>query len=298
MAVDTATTIAGFDTAKPAGTDPKSEGDDNIRHVKSVLKTTFPNVAGAVTPTHTELNYVDGVTSAIQTQLDAKAALASPTFTGNPAAPTPSPGDNDTSIATTAFVATSFAPLASPTFTGVPAAPTASVGTNTTQLATTAFVIAESFVSALPSQTGNAGKYVTTDGSTASWGSLSAYATTAAVAASYAPLASPTLTGTPAAPTATAGTNTTQLATTAFVTGAVGAYVAGAVGTYAMCRDSSAPLAFGDTVAGSSLENAGINFPASVAASTAGGASLSGTWRCMGHLGGSTHDTTIFVRIS
>jgi hypothetical protein len=32
------------------------------------------------------------------------------------------------------------APLASPTFTGVPAAPTATTGTNTTQLATTAFV--------------------------------------------------------------------------------------------------------------------------------------------------------------
>jgi hypothetical protein len=32
------------------------------------------------------------------------------------------------------------APLASPTFTGVPAAPTASPGTNTTQVATTAFV--------------------------------------------------------------------------------------------------------------------------------------------------------------
>lgn len=32
-----------------------------------------------------------------------------------------------------------------------------------------------------------------------------------------APLASPTFTGTPAAPTATAGTNTTQIATTAFV---------------------------------------------------------------------------------
>ncbi len=37
----------------------------------------------------------------------------------------------------------------------------------------------------------------------------------------YAPLASPTLTGTPAAPTAAAGTNTTQLATTAFVTNAL-----------------------------------------------------------------------------
>ena len=34
------------------------------------------------------------------------------------------------------------APLASPTFTGTPAAPTASAGTNTTQLATTAFVLA------------------------------------------------------------------------------------------------------------------------------------------------------------
>ena len=34
---------------------------------------------------------------------------------------------------------------------------------------------------------------------------------------SYATLASPTLTGTPAAPTASTGTNTTQLATTAFV---------------------------------------------------------------------------------
>lgn len=38
---------------------------------------------------------------------------------------------------------------------------------------------------------------------------------------SYAPLASPALTGTPTAPTANAGTNTTQIATTAFVTNAI-----------------------------------------------------------------------------
>ncbi|QDX28528.1 phage tail-collar fiber domain-containing protein [Dickeya poaceiphila] len=37
----------------------------------------------------------------------------------------------------------------------------------------------------------------------------------------YAPIASPALTGNPTAPTAVAGTNTTQLATTAFVAGAV-----------------------------------------------------------------------------
>ena len=37
----------------------------------------------------------------------------------------------------------------------------------------------------------------------------------------YAPLASPALTGVPTAPTAAAGTNTTQIATTAFTTGAI-----------------------------------------------------------------------------
>lgn len=36
----------------------------------------FPNVAGDVTPTHTELNHVDGVTSPIQPQLDGKAAAS------------------------------------------------------------------------------------------------------------------------------------------------------------------------------------------------------------------------------
>ena len=40
-----------------------------------------------------------------------------------------------------------------------------------------------------------------------------------------APLASPALTGTPTAPTAAAGTNTTQIATTAFVTSAISALI-------------------------------------------------------------------------
>lgn len=56
------------------------------------------------TATITELNYIDGVTSAIQTQLDAKAPLASPSLTGTPAAPTATAGTNTTQIATTAFV--------------------------------------------------------------------------------------------------------------------------------------------------------------------------------------------------
>ena len=40
------------------------------------------NILDGVTATTAELNYVDGVTSAIQTQIDTKAPLASPTFTG------------------------------------------------------------------------------------------------------------------------------------------------------------------------------------------------------------------------
>lgn len=41
-----------------------------------------------VTATAAELNYTDGVTSNIQTQLDAKAPTASPTFTGTATIPT------------------------------------------------------------------------------------------------------------------------------------------------------------------------------------------------------------------
>ena len=41
------------------------------------------NALDGITATVTELNYTDGVTSAIQTQLDTKAPLAAPSFTGN-----------------------------------------------------------------------------------------------------------------------------------------------------------------------------------------------------------------------
>jgi hypothetical protein len=57
-----------------------------------------------LTATATELNYTDGVTSSIQTQLDTKAPLASPTFTGTVTIPAAtvtgdvSFGDNDKAI--------------------------------------------------------------------------------------------------------------------------------------------------------------------------------------------------------
>jgi hypothetical protein len=48
--------------------------------------------------------------------------------------------------------------------------PTMVAGTSTTDAASTAFVAAAAFSSALPAQTGNTGKDITTNGSSASWG--------------------------------------------------------------------------------------------------------------------------------
>ena len=114
----------------------------------------------------------------LETAVELKAAVAGPTFTGAPAAPTASAGTNSTQLATTEFVSVAInnlingapgaldtlneiaeaiaddanvaanlttlinarATIASPTFTGTPAAPTAAQSTNTTQVATTAFV--------------------------------------------------------------------------------------------------------------------------------------------------------------
>ena len=58
----------------------------------------------AATTTSTEIGYVAGVTSSIQDQLDDKAPLTSPSFTGEPVAPTATADQTDTQIATTAFV--------------------------------------------------------------------------------------------------------------------------------------------------------------------------------------------------
>lgn len=123
-------------------------------------------------------------------------------------------GPTGYSIKDSGIQITALALLASPTFTGIPKAPTASPGTSTTQIATTAFVGSAGFgnVSGPGSSTNN--DVALFSGST---GKL--IADSGVQLSALAPLASPTFTGTPAAPTASAGTNTTQLATTAFVQG-------------------------------------------------------------------------------
>lgn len=77
-----------------------------------------------------------------------------------------------------------------------------------------------------------------------------------------APLASPTFTGTPAAPTAAGGTSTTQIATTAFVAAAVSALINSAPGALDTLDELAAAL--GDDA----------NFAATITAALAGKASL------------------------
>lgn len=98
MALESVTYISDFDADNPFATDPFYQGAAHIRNLKRALKLTFPAVTGAVTSSHTELNISDGltataaelnkldnatvtaaefnflggVTSAIQTQIDAK----------------------------------------------------------------------------------------------------------------------------------------------------------------------------------------------------------------------------------
>lgn len=81
MGLETATFISGLNANNPVGaTDPKSEGDDHLRLIKTTLLNTFPNITGVMNASHTELNNLVGVTGTTGTGnlvLD-----ASPTVTG------------------------------------------------------------------------------------------------------------------------------------------------------------------------------------------------------------------------
>ncbi len=63
MALESGTYINSLNASNPASTDALSQADDHLRLIKSTVKSTFPNVTGGVTATHTELNLIDGVTA-------------------------------------------------------------------------------------------------------------------------------------------------------------------------------------------------------------------------------------------
>lgn len=56
MPLETATSIPTLDPTFPLGSDPVASGDDHIRLIKTVLKTTFPNLTTPVTASASDLN--------------------------------------------------------------------------------------------------------------------------------------------------------------------------------------------------------------------------------------------------
>lgn len=263
MSVETARYPSQLNTAWPLAYDMVSEGDDHIRVTKTVIKTTFPNVAGAINATDVQINFLVGVTSSIQNQIDGKGSITGQNwsgphvFGGSVAVPTLALGTSTTGAASTAFVQNEWATrlpnysgpitatttqlnymvgvtssvqgqlndrglIAGQTWTGTHSfpnsttvgpltptiqsylatatsdvqaqingkgaiagqvwgagthdfragpllAPTRVTGDATENVATTAFVAATALSSALPGQSGNAGKFVTTNGTSASW---------------------------------------------------------------------------------------------------------------------------------
>lgn len=185
MTVESASYISQLDTTLPTAADLISEGDDHLRLTKAVLKTQFPNFGTtAIAASAAEVNYSVGVTSAIQTQLNAKANSASPSFTGTVVLPatTNIGAVTNTEIATLSGVSSAIqqqintkgaitgqAWSGAHSFSGAITVKTQAAGDSSTNAASTAFVAGAAFSSALPGQSGNAGKFVTTNGSVASW---------------------------------------------------------------------------------------------------------------------------------
>lgn len=244
MTIETALYPNQLNATLPPQSDIVREGAGHLRLLKTVVKTTFPNLGGAWNATQTEANYIVGVTSPIQAQINSKGAIAGQTWTGAhvfsgtatlPAATTigaVTAAELAHLSGVTSPIQAQFAAKASlngATYTGahnysgassvtLPAAtsigsitstelayvdgvtapiqaqldgkaditgesytgthdftsgalkaPTLTAGSATTDVATTAFVASAALATALPGQTGNAGKFVTTDGTTATW---------------------------------------------------------------------------------------------------------------------------------
>lgn len=131
------------------------------------------------------------------------------------------------------------APLDSPHLSGTPTSPTPEPGTNNTQIANAAFVYAA--INALIN--GAPGTMDTLKEIAAAINNDPKFSETINNAlALKAPLASPAFTGTPTAPTASQGTNSTQIANTAFVKAAITALINGAPGTLDTLKEIAAAI--------------------------------------------------------
>jgi hypothetical protein len=178
-----------------------NELDGEIGTLSSLTTTATGNLVAAI-------NEVDA-------DVALKANIASPAFTGTPTAPTAAGGTNTTQIATTAFVtaAVTAAGGGDVSKVGTPVDNQIAVwtGANTIQGDTAlTFDTTTDTLSVASNEVWHAGN----DGAGST---LDADLLDGQQGSFYAPIGSPTFTGTPTAPTAATTTNTTQIASTAFV---------------------------------------------------------------------------------
>lgn len=255
---------------------------------------------------------VDGILGGTET-LTGYAKTASPTFTGNPAAPTPALGDNDTSLATTAFVQGTVGGVLSKSVAG---------SSNVTLTAAEAGNAILVFTGAL---TANISVIVPTS-PTAQWivknGTSGAFTLTVKTAAGTGVVItqgktevvytdgtnvltalddfdSIALSGTPTAPTAAVNTSSTQIATTAFVnaeiandaapiahvgaTGAAHGVATTSVNGFMSSTDKSKldSIATGATSNGGTVTSVGLSLPTEITVTgspVTGSGTLTGAW--------------------
>ena len=83
MALESATYIDGLVETNPTSSDNANQGDNHIRLLKSAIKATFPNIAGAVTVTHTQINSVTGKLDLAGGTLTGALTVLTPTANGH-----------------------------------------------------------------------------------------------------------------------------------------------------------------------------------------------------------------------
>jgi len=161
MTVESASFVSGLVPAYPPGSDSISEGDDHLRLIKTVLQGTFPNANAAMNGIHTGTEPTS--TSAGQLWFDTTYNVLKIRNEADGAW-----------VTLGASPVTDFKILGSNTVGWIP--PTADGSPN--QFLTTDGSGNLDWASAsgdeLPSQTGHSGKYLTTNGTSASWASTSA----------------------------------------------------------------------------------------------------------------------------
>lgn len=213
MALETATYIGDLDSANPLGSDQKSKGDDHLRLIKACLKASLSGFTGPViiygADTGSVNNYALTPSPALGAYVTGMMILLTPSATN-----TTSSTINISALGTKAIVDVAGNAVTSGDLVAGSYYQLVYNGTDFRIIngITKNYADQLAFSGTLPSQTSNGGKYLTTDGSNASWFDI---------------LTSPALLGTPTGPTAAADTNTTQLATTAFVIGQGYAKLAG-----------------------------------------------------------------------